>query len=72
MLKFLTNKSLFLISDEDSLTTEITQAGEYSFDVRTDIHELNEAITATLQGAPCVPAKFGGVKLPKLNINKFD
>ena len=50
-----------LISDEDSLTTEITQSGEYSFDVRTDIHKSNEAITITLPGAPCVPAKFRGV-----------
>ena len=59
-----------LISDE-----EMTQAGEYSFDVRIDIHRLNESITAALPGVPGVPyipPKIGGVKLPKLNINKFD
>ena len=64
-----------LISDEEILTTEITQAGEYSFQVRIDIHKLNEAITAALpgaQGVPYSPPKTRGVKLPKLNINKFD
>ena len=64
-----------LISNEESLTTEIKQAGEYSFQVRIDIHKLNEVITATLPGvpgAPYIPPKTGGVKLPKLNINKFD
>ena len=63
-----------LISDEESLTTEITQAGEYSFQVRTDIHKLNEAITAALPGVPevpYIPPKTRGVKLPNLNINKF-
>ena len=48
------------------------QAGEYSFEVQADIHKLDEAITATIPGALCVPVKFGGVKLPELNINKFN
>ena len=64
-----------LISDKESLTTEITQSGEYSFQVRIDIHKLNEVITAALPGVPgvlYVHPKTRGVKLPKLNINKFD
>ena len=64
-----------LITDKESLTQEITQAGEYSFQVRIDIHKLDEAITVTLpgaQGIPYVPTKTRGVKFPKLNINKFD
>ena len=64
-----------LISDEEILTTGITQAGEHSFQVRIDIHKLNEVITAALPrvpGIPYIPHKTRGVKLPKLNINKFD
>ena len=61
-----------LISDEKSLTIEITQAGKYSFDVRIDIHKLNEAITAALPGVSYISPKTRGVKLPKLNINEFD
>ena len=60
------------IEDESDLIQEITQAGEYSFTVRTDIHKLNEAITALLPVIPCPPAKSSGVKLPKLDIKKFD
>ena len=67
------NEQVYLmVSDEESLVEEITQAGEYSFDVRTDIHKLNEAITAALPAVPNIHSKFGGVKLPKLNIKKFD
>ena len=61
-----------LITDEESLIHEITQAGEYSFQVRIDIHKLNEAITAALLVAPdisYIPPKTRGVKLLKLNIS---
>ena len=62
----------FLITEEAALTQEITQAGEYNFSVRIDIHKLNEAITAALPTTSYVPPKSAGVKLPKLNIKKFD
>ena len=62
-----------LISDEECYASEIQQAGEYSFQVRIDIQKLNEALTASLQGVQGVPyPKTRGVKLPKLNIKKFD
>ena len=64
-----------LISDEECYASEIRQAGEYSFQVRIDIHKLIEALTASLQGVqgvPYVPPKTRGVALPKLNIRKFD
>ena len=61
-----------LISDEENLIEEITQAGEYSFTVRSDIHRLNEAIAGALPQIPCLPARSVGVKLPKLDIKRFN
>ena len=58
----------FIITEESDLIQEITQAGEYSFMIRADIHKLNEAITTLLPPALCPPVKSSGVKLPKLNI----
>ena len=72
----LSEQICLLISDEESLAHEITQAGEYSFQVRIDIHILNEAITVALPGVSGIstvpPSRTRGVKLPKLNIKKFD
>ena len=61
-----------LITEDEAITQEITQAGEYNFSVRVDIHKLNEAITAALPSTSYIPPKSVGVKLPKLNIKKFD
>ena len=60
-----------LITTEETLIEEMTQAGEYSFIVRSDIHRLNEELT---RAAPPVylPTKSIVAKLPKLNIKKFD
>ena len=63
-----------LITDDDDLTLSITEAGEYSLRVRSDIHRLNEEITAALPSTSYVgpQLKSAGIKLPKLNIKKFD
>ena len=65
-----------LITDEESLTHEITLAGEYNYQVWIDIHKLERAISATLPlpatpTNPNPPPTTRGVKLPKLNITKF-
>ena len=62
----------FVITEEDALVKEITEAGEYSFEVRVEIQKLISAVNKSLPPTPCVTNKSMGVKLPKLNIRKFD
>ena len=62
-----------LISDDETLIEEMTEAEEYSYLTRVEIHKLNEAITLALPQTPILPApRPVGIKLPKLNIKKFD
>ena len=39
----------FMITDERELDKEITEAGEYSFEVRVDIQKLITAVTKSLR-----------------------
>ena len=62
-----------LISDDETLIEEMTEAEEYSYLTRVEIHKLNEAITLALPQTPILPApRSVGIKLPKLNTQKFD
>ena len=61
-----------LISDDETLIEEMTQAEKYSYTTRVEIHKLNEAITLALPQTPIPAPRPVGIKLPKLNIKKFD
>ena len=57
-----------MVTDENILIANITESEEYSFETRTEIHRLNEAIMKALPKSPDPVTKPVGIKLPKLTL----